>query len=310
MQAEMHKVGVPYEIDGVQVHANPKTNLDAYRWADVIISHLDYTKHAMNLAHVLDKPFIHIVHNSYPYESIISSVRVDGVIYNSHWIADFLNYEWPSFVFQPPTPTAYYNVNENPEQNEYITLISLNENKGGEIFYRIAKAMPHKHFLGVTGSYDSQIKKDCPNVEIIANTSEIRDVYKKTRILLMISRYESWGMTATEAMCNGIPVICTPTEGLKENCKDAALYVDPRCDLIKDDAQRILKDDRDSYDISSIIKQINKLDNKDFYKKVSIKSRNRAKELDPATRLLELEKFIINCSTKKANKPRTMVRYL
>ena len=32
----------------------------------------------------------------------------------------------------------------------------------------------------------------------------------------MPSDYESWGRTATEAMCSGIPVICSEANGLKK----------------------------------------------------------------------------------------------
>ena len=296
MQATMHNVPVPYDIDGVQVMDNPKENLDAYRWADVIISHLDFTKHAMGLAHVLDKPFIHFVHNSHPYESIISSKRVDGVIYNSRWVKEKLNYRWPSIVFEPPTPVDYYNVCEVPFDNPYITLISLNENKGGEIFYQLAKAMPDKKFLGVTGSYDYQLIHQLPNVKIIPNTSEIRDVYKQTRILLMPSRYESWGMTATEAMANGIPVVCTPTDGLVENCADAGIYIPAREKLVDNKPEK-------EYDISDLVRQIKKLDKKDFYDVVSERCRQRAAELDPAKRLPELERFIVSRKVAKRNNP-------
>jgi glycosyltransferase involved in cell wall biosynthesis len=47
----------------------------------------------------------------------------------------------------------------------------------------------------------------------------------------MPSKYESWGMTATEAMSYGIPVICTETPGLKENCGDAGIFIKNRDDV-------------------------------------------------------------------------------
>jgi hypothetical protein len=42
----------------------------------------------------------------------------------------------------------------------------------------------------------------------------------------MPSHYESWGMVASEAMASGIPVICSDTPGLRENCGDAAIYAE------------------------------------------------------------------------------------
>ena len=41
----------------------------------------------------------------------------------------------------------------------------------------------------------------------------------------MPSEYESYGRTALEAMSAGIPVLCTPTGGLKESCSKAATYI-------------------------------------------------------------------------------------
>jgi glycosyltransferase involved in cell wall biosynthesis len=50
------------------------------------------------------------------------------------------------------------------------------------------------------------------------------DVYAKSRVVLMPSEYESFGMVAAEAIVSGIPVIATPTAGLKENLGDAGIY--------------------------------------------------------------------------------------
>jgi glycosyltransferase involved in cell wall biosynthesis len=212
-------------------------------------------------------------------------------VYNSQWIANKLKYQWPSMVLTPPCDVEDYNVCDNPIENEYITLISLNENKGGKILRRLAKAMPDKKFLGVMGSYDPQIVDQPSNVTIVPNTPNIGEVYRKTRTLLMLSRYESWGRTATEAMCSGIPVICTPTPGLKENCGDAGLYIEKRGELIKKD-DVVIGDDEETYDLTSVIKQIKKLDKENFYKAVSERSRERAGELNSEKQLNELEQFI------------------
>lgn len=40
----------------------------------------------------------------------------------------------------------------------------------------------------------------------------------------MPSVYESWGRTATEAACSGIPVLCSDTWGLRENLGDYGIY--------------------------------------------------------------------------------------
>jgi len=44
--------------------------------------------------------------------------------------------------------------------------------------------------------------------------------------LLMPSLYESYGRTAVEALVSGIPVIASPTPGLKESLGDAGIFCD------------------------------------------------------------------------------------
>lgn len=292
-QGTMNNISTPYMYEGVEVMP-PSGRIDAFQWADVICTHLDYTQFTIIMADTAQRPVVHFVHNDIEYGSIKNAFRNNHVVFNSQWIADKLKYPWPSMVLHPPCDYDQYNVCENPEENEFITLISLNVNKGGNIFYQLAEAMPHKKFLGVLGSYDHQVvRNDLPNVTIVPNTPDILSIYKKTRVLLMPSAYESWGRTATEAMCSGIPVVCTPTPGLKENCSKAAVYVPRRKRGVEDEGGNVSHDDVD-YDIEPIIKAINKLDDKTYYKKKSKQCRERAKELKPENELQQLEQFIYN----------------
>ncbi len=79
----------------------------------------------------------------------------------------------------------------------------------------------------------------------------------------MPSEYESWGMAATEAMCSGIPVICTETPGLKENCGKAGFYI------------------KDRNDVKSWVKAIEALDDEKAYSEASRKAKARSREHDP-----------------------------
>lgn len=282
-------IDTPFMYEGVEVM--PATGRqEAYEWADVICTHLDFTQYTIMMAHHANRPLIHFVHNDIEYSSIMNAIKQNYVVFNSNWIADKLKYPWPSTVLHPPCDADFYNVCDNPEENEFITLISLNENKGGKIFYQLAEAMSDRKFLGVVGSYDKQFVKDLPNVTIVENTPDILSVYRKTRVLLMPSAYESWGRTATEAMCSGIPVVCTPTPGLKENCGDAAVYVNRRKKPVEIDG--VYTHDDDDYDLEPIIKAIKKLDDKNYYKKKSEQCRVRANQLNPKKELEELEQFI------------------
>lgn len=292
-----HYTGPIYEYEGVTVFP-ASGRMDSYMWADRLFTHLDMTQYTILMAMSVKRPIIHFVHNDIAYTSIMNAMRANYVVYNSEWIARKIGYPHPSYVLHPPCSTDYYNVNEDPSKNEFITLISLNERKGGNMFRKIAEAMPDRKFIGVVGSYDNPgveklqqddiIARMPPNVQVIANSPDILSVYRRTRLLLMPSDYESWGRTATEAMCNGIPVIVTPTDGLKENCGKAAKYVGEPIDGQPGEAQ---------VDIGTVqdwVDAIKKFDNPKFYREKSLLCRKRANELNPHQELVGLEEFIIN----------------
>jgi glycosyltransferase involved in cell wall biosynthesis len=112
------------------------------------------------------------------------------------------------------------------EPGNQITLINLNENKGGRLFWEIAKAMPGHSFLGVVGAYEQQIipRRIPENVEVMSHTSSPKDIYRKTRLLLMPSRSETWGRTAIEAASSGIPTIAHRSVGLEEALGSAGRF--------------------------------------------------------------------------------------
>lgn len=260
-----------YEHEGITVFA-PANQEALFKTSDIICTHLEYTDYTIRMGR--GKKIVHFVHNSSPYPPVIANPHV-WVVYNSEWIKKALNYPNKSFVLRPPVDYRYYDVGET---GEFITLINLDFNKGGGILTRIAEALPDKKFLAVKGSYSvddkGQYDRQPPNVTVIENTPDILSVYKKTRVLIMPSLYESWGRTATEAMCSAIPVVCSRTEGLNENCGKAGLYVD----------------DRDNID--QWVRWIKRLDDKKFYNQVSHFSRERSRELDPLKALDDFENWL------------------
>jgi glycosyltransferase involved in cell wall biosynthesis len=276
-QSNHYNIKDIYVYDGVDVFPPNEQMVETlFLWADVIITHLDFTQNTIHLGRMFKKPVMHLVHNYSPYESIKQADRPQYIVYNSHAAKEKLQYTHESFVLHPSCDFRYYDTKKNPEQNEAITLINLDKNKGGHILKQIAERMPHKKFIGVKGSYSEPAKDgqqlDQPtNVEIHEKTQYIKDIYSKTRILIMPSAFESWGRTATEAMCSGIPVICTKTPGLFENCDKAGIYIK----------------DRDNID--EWVKAIEKLDDKKEYDKASNKAKDRSRELDPTKELEEFE---------------------
>ena len=296
-----------YHYEGVDVFGNVSanmSNLDVYRWADVVLTHLDFTRYTINVASIIKRPVIHFVHNSFKYEEVETAEKPQSVVYNSHWVKEELSYKHRGMILYPPCPIDEYSIGTYRKPGEYITLINLNENKGGWIFYRLAKEMPDRKFLGVTGSYDDgglqptiiKMLESLPNVKVVKHSNNVKEIYKQTRILLVPSRYESWGRVATEAMINGIPVIACPTKGLIENCKGGATFVNPRGNRTMNQYNEVITHDGDSYDISLFKFFIGELDKQSFYEECSIAGYNRAIELEYAyvNQMKELEKFLID----------------
>jgi glycosyltransferase involved in cell wall biosynthesis len=276
-------VATEYEFDGVKVIPRCSSLI---RSAELVICQLDVVKEALILRG--NKPLIWIMHNTFAYPTVQENVQI-GVVYNSQTAKDMKGWQNDGFVLTPPIDYDYY----NGSTGEHITLINCNENKGGKIFHEIAKRMPHLKFLQVLGSYGTQyistddkqpvINMDnyavryglgaLPNVTVMENTVDIREVFRKTRLLLMPSDYESWGMVATEAMCSGIPVIAAPTFGLKENLGINGIFVERN-------------------DIESWIMEIEKLQGKKEYTAASDAARKRAKELSDPTKLERFAQWI------------------
>lgn len=276
-QAVRHNIKNPYEWEGVMVFPPQGDNRALFETSDVVLTHLDYTRQTIGWGKMFKRKVVHLVHNDSPYPSVINSPSTH-VVYNSNWIKEKLGYKNNYFILQPPCDYRYYDVNKNTEESEYITLINLDWNKGGEILTKIAQELPEKKFIGVAGSYSydsrGQFIKQPPNVKVVNNTPDILSIYRQTRVLIMPSHYESWGRTATEAICSGIPVIASRTAGLNENLDYAGLYVDDR------------------NDIDQWVRWIKRLDDKKFYSHVSAKSRERSRELDPEKKLSELEYWL------------------
>jgi glycosyltransferase involved in cell wall biosynthesis len=83
-------------------------------------------------------------------------------------------------------------------------------------------------------------------------------------------------------MCSGIPVICTETGGLAENCGKAGVYVERTAE---------------AYALA-----IEALDNQKLYLRKSKESRIRSRELDPVTELSQFNEWFKNKVNEYSNK--------
>jgi glycosyltransferase involved in cell wall biosynthesis len=251
-------------------------------WSEIIFTHLDDTSSALAKAKKFYKPAVLIVHNNfnlyYNHRTVMGSANL--IIANSNWIKKTIKSLKPSVIVYPPTISNRYEVKKTGNS---ITLINMNENKGGKLFWQLARLLPSYNFIGVKGAYGKQVEyeKKLPNVTILDNTPDIQEVYKESRIVLMPSNYESWGRVAIEAGCSGIPTIASPTPGLKESLDYAGIFADVD-------------------NVADWVDAIKMLDNKENYKKYSELSKKRSEEVtnDFYLQMEDLEQKLASIITK------------
>lgn len=235
-------------VDGVRVLRRSGHAADAmvtYLQPDVVVTHHAEVHRARRVSSRIGARLVHLLHsNATNAVKATAYQQPDLVVFNTHWVrASFLAQHAPpraSLVVHPPIDPARHQVSPGSK----VTLVNLSEAKGARVFYALARALPYVDFLGVIGGYDDQVVEHLPNVEIHPHTADPREFWAKTRILLVPSAHESFGMVAIEAGCSGIPAIAHPTPGLLESLGDAGTFA--HRSLLSDwiDAlQRLLDDD-------------------------------------------------------------------
>jgi glycosyltransferase involved in cell wall biosynthesis len=175
---------------------------------------------AGSIGHLVNKPNVSWNETLWCVNSYIPNVFLLGKI--------------PTYIKTVQVRTPFIEMNQckydGPRVDDCITLINANSIKGIDLFIKLAMALPDKKFLAVRGYYQAVPYSGVlpPNLEWIDFTRDIKSIYKRTRILLVTSKYESFCVVAVEAMANGIPVIYTrpynavvqnmygTTEGMRE----------------------------------------------------------------------------------------------
>lgn len=176
-----------------------------------------------------------LVHNEMDLTDRQIARGPSAVIYNANWTREVLQertgYVGPTLTILPPLDFYRHAIPLDTGPRDCVTQINLNADKGAEVFYALAERMPDIQFLAVAGGHGRQIIRHLPNVEHIAHTPDLAErVWPRTRVLLMPSIYESFGLVGVEAGCAGIPTVCHPTPGLVES-QGAALIEADRGDL-------------------------------------------------------------------------------
>lgn len=218
--------GPEYVLDGVRVQNGTKWIQQAVLRADVVVSHLGDQGTAHEFAVRRGKPSVRMVHGLAPPNQLraFKTLPVDLLVFNSHASLHAADWDGPSMVVHPPLEVEAFATTPGT----HVTQVNLADAKGGQLFGKLARFMPDLMFLGVEGGYGRQRHPPMSrNVEVIGPTKNMRDdVYRRTRVLVVPSKWETWGMVGQEALCSGIPVVASPTPGLRESLGDAGVFVD------------------------------------------------------------------------------------
>lgn len=258
---------VPEAFDRNGVHIKPRSTFNKLkRTADLIYSHPDLGSIGYVVAGLHRIPYVAVVHNTGDLNRWhLANHKPSLTVWNSESTRTILGGEG-GIVVRSRLKVKDHAVKTT---GDAVTLINCTKDKGMGTFLSTAKATPYPH-LAVRGGYGLQaIPQPLPPtitpIGPVPHALMGKQVWSKTKILLMPSKEESWGRAGVEALCSGIPVIAHPTDGLKESLGDAGIFID--------------RDDHKSW-----IKAIDQLmSSPTKYATASKKAKARAKELEATT---------------------------
>lgn len=185
---------------------------------------------------------VYLTHNDMDVNKTPLSLNPDLVVHNSQWVRDSLQrFRSPDdggaasreIVVHPPLDCERHRVGGEVPVGDALTLINLNEHKGAKIVYGLAERMHDQRFVAVLGGHGNQIKppRHLSNVTLVQHSPDLKPVWAQTRLLLMPSIYESYGLVGVEAGCSGIPTLANDTPGLRESLGPAGLFISERDNL-------------------------------------------------------------------------------
>lgn len=214
------------EVDGVPVLGTRDgvSEDEQFAWADVVLATGDARGRAMRAAARHGTPLAFYVQVGNIPRHLLWG-EPDLTVFNSDFVAR--QYPWITHALTVRPPVLEEDYLTTP--GDAVTLVNLVHTKGGDLFYELAARLPDHHFIGVR-SWGEQIEPDPlpPNVEIVGPVRDMREVYRRTRVLLMPSAYESFGRVAIEAAASGIPTVAHPAPGLRDTLGDGAMWADRR----------------------------------------------------------------------------------
>ena len=219
--------GGGYTHEGVRVVESSagslRGNLHDYKPHVVLGQHSQWATVAQYAGHERI-PSVLYAHNDHQATKLMLHRSPTLVAYNTEHVREtFSRHGLPNVVLHPPVKPEEHRTTPG----DMITMVNPSKNKGHATFYRVAASMPDIPFLAVEGGHGTQVFEAWPNVEVQPQTANMReDVWSRTRLLLVPSEYESYGMVGVEALASGIPVLAHPAAGLLESLGEGGIFLD------------------------------------------------------------------------------------
>ena len=221
-------VNTQQEHNGLPVLLNPSTTEleTAYEWADVVVTQQAVTRRCIEETSGR-APVVFVCHIRGQEQQYLKPGDVALVVFNSAWMALESTHVGPTMVVHPPVWLRDYETSEEGRTGGVLQ-VNLSANKGGGLFWWLARSLPDRKFLAAEGTWGEQRAPHPlpPNVTWLPKTDDPRQHYSRATVVLMPSLRETYGRVALEAACSGIPAVVHPTAGLREALGDAALYAD------------------------------------------------------------------------------------
>ena len=230
----------PYSIDGVSVYPIHGFDLQSLKTAatwlkpDVLFGHSAMSTMVSQTSRVMRIPFILAVHAPMKYSADLRRAwpRATARLYNTEAARKDWN-DPNGWVLHPPVGQPLPSL---PGPRDALTLTSSLLNKGVNHVLELAYKWSDRRFIIVNSPAhlthgSASFAKDAaslPNVEVWdrLHPDEMNKLWAETRVLLVPSRYETYGMSAVEAAGHGIPSVHVNTPHVLEGIGDAAYLLD------------------------------------------------------------------------------------
>jgi glycosyltransferase involved in cell wall biosynthesis len=203
--------------------------------------------------------------------------RVDLVLANSQFTADALHQVGiKAEVVYPFIDLSSYEV--PTVSREFMLFVNPTyRKKGVEIVCRIAERLPNRKLL-IVGNINPRLERRIMrygNVDLRGWCDDMREVYKKTRIVLMPSIWEEpLGRVPVEAGSNGIPTVASRRGGLPESVGEGGILIN------------------DIWNIQEWVRAIKRLDTPETYREFSEKAVENSRRFGFERTFRELKELV------------------